>query len=144
VTDVAFHFGAPDKVAYAVRLLRKAVGTGVRVLVVADEGQLARLDAELWASATTDFFAHCFARATAQALALSPVVLSEYDGAAVCPALDVLGNLGESMPEAFDRHARVIEVVSAEEEDRILARQRWKHYAAQGYAPDSKNLNLRS
>jgi DNA polymerase-3 subunit chi len=39
VTAVAFHFGAPDKIAYAVRLLRKAVGTGVRVLVVADLDQ---------------------------------------------------------------------------------------------------------
>ncbi|MFM6991131.1 MAG: DNA polymerase III subunit chi [Rhodoferax sp.] len=144
VTDVAFHFGAPDKVAYAVRLLRKAVGTGVRVLVVADAGQLTRLDAALWASGATDFNAHCFNDATAQAVARSPVVLSGYDGAASCPPLDVLVNLGTSMPQAFDRHPRVIEVVSTEEEDRMLARQRWKTYAAQGIAPDSKNLNLRA
>ena len=53
VTDVAFHFGAPDKVAYAVRLLRKAVGTGARVLVVAEGAQLSELDAALWASSAT-------------------------------------------------------------------------------------------
>lgn len=144
VTDVAFHFGAPDKVAYAVRLLRKAVGTGVRVLVVADGGQLARLDAALWASASTDFFVHCYAHAPAQELILSPVVLSVYDGASTCPALDVLVNLGQAMPQSVDRHRRVIEVVSTEEEDRILARQRWRNYVAQGFAPDSKDLNLRS
>lgn len=144
MTDVAFHFGAPDKVAYAVRLLRKAVGTGVRVLVVADGGQLERLDAELWASAATDFFAHCLAHAPAQAVAMSPVILSAYDLAESCPALDVLVNLGETFPDAFGRHARVIEVVSTEEQDRMLARQRWKTYAAKGYAPDSKNLNLRA
>lgn len=144
MTDVAFHFGATDKVAYAVRLLRKAVGTGARVLVVAEEGPLARLDAELWAMAHTDFFAHCFADAPPQAMALSPVVLCEYDGVATCPALEVLVNLGESFPDDFDRHARVIEVVSTEEQDRMLARQRWKHYVAKGNAPDSKNLNLRA
>ncbi len=144
VTDVAFHFGAPDKVAYAVRLLRKAVGTGARVLVVADGEQLARLDAALWGSAATDFAVHCFADASQQAVALSPVVLSDYEGLASSPALDVLVNLGDGMPGAFERHARVIEVVSTQEEERLLARQRWKNYAAQGYSPDSKNLNLRS
>ena len=32
MTDVAFHFNAPDKLAYACRLLRKAVGSGSRVV----------------------------------------------------------------------------------------------------------------
>ena len=32
MTEVAFHFNAPDKLGYACRLLRKAVGTGARVL----------------------------------------------------------------------------------------------------------------
>jgi len=144
VTAVAFHFGAPDKIAYAVRLLRKAVGTGVRVLVVADPEQLARLDAALWGSAATDFAVHCYASASKQALALSPVVLADYAGAASSPALEVLVNLGDTMPIDFERHARVIEVVSTLDEERLLARQRWKNYQAKGYAPDSKNLNLRN
>ena len=144
VTHVAFHFGAPDKVAYAVRLLRKAVGTGARVLVLADAEQLARLDAALWGSSATDFAVHCYAGASPQAVALSPVVMSDYEGEAACPALDVLVNLGDSMPSAFGRHARVIEVVSTQDEERLLARQRWKNYVAQGYTPDSKNLNLRN
>ena len=67
MTDVAFHFGAPDKVAYAVRLLRKAVGTGARVVVVADLDTLERLDAALWASAPTDFLTHCWVNATGAA-----------------------------------------------------------------------------
>ena len=36
MTEVAFHFNAPDKVAYACRLLRKAVGSGARVVVTAE------------------------------------------------------------------------------------------------------------
>lgn len=144
VTDVAFHFGAPDKVAYAVRLLRKAVGTGARVLVLADTDTLQRLDAALWSSAATDFFPHCFANAPAQALALSPVVLAD-DGRGPSGApLGVLVNLGAAMPHDFERHPRVIEVVSLDEDDRQQARQRWKAYTAQGFAIDRKDLNLRS
>ena len=144
VTEVAFHFGAPDKVAYAVRLLRKAVGTGARVLVLADTETLQRLDAALWSNAATDFLPHCFASAPAQALALSPVVLAD-DGLGPGGApLGVLVNLGAAMPQAFERHPRVIEVVSLDEDDRQQARQRWKTYTTQGFAIDRKDLNLRS
>ena len=31
MTEIAFHFNAPDKLAYACRLLRKAVASGARV-----------------------------------------------------------------------------------------------------------------
>ena len=144
MTDVAFHFGAPDKVAYAVRLLRKAVGTGARLLVLADTDTLQRLDAALWGDGSTDFLSHCYANAPAQVLALSSVVLAD-DGLGPGGApLDVLVNLGAAMPPAFDRHPRVIEVVSLDEDDRLQARQRWRSYTAQGFAIDRKDLNLRS
>jgi len=55
LTEIAFHFGAPDKVAYAVRLLRKATGAGARVLVFGNQDLLNRLDASLWASAPMEF-----------------------------------------------------------------------------------------
>ena len=144
MTDVAFHFGAPDKVVYAVRLLRKAVGTGARLLVLADTDTLQRLDVALWGDGSTDFLPHCFANAPAQALALSSVVLAD-DGLGPGGApLDVLVNLGAAMPHAFDRHPRVIEVVSLDEDDRMQARKRWRSYTAQGFAIDRKDLNLRS
>ena len=34
MTEVAFHFNAPDPVAYACRLLRKAVSNGARMVVL--------------------------------------------------------------------------------------------------------------
>jgi hypothetical protein len=41
VTEVAFHFGAPDKVAYAARLLRTILNrSGKRTLVVAEAEKL--------------------------------------------------------------------------------------------------------
>ena len=33
MTEVTFHFNAPDKLGYACRLLRKAVGKGANVIV---------------------------------------------------------------------------------------------------------------
>ena len=123
VTDVAFHFGAPDKVAYAVRLLRKAVGTGARVLVLAEADTLQRLDAALWGNAATDFLPHCFANAPAQALALSPVVLAD-DGLGPGGApLDVLVNLGPGGLGDAPLPARTIELVARADDEVAAGRQ---------------------
>ncbi len=144
VTEIAFHFGAPDKLAYALRLLRKAVGTGVRVLVLAPADLVHQLDAALWASAPADFLPHSLADAPAQVRALSLVVLADEGAPVSAPDLPVLVNLGAQMPQGFDCHQRVIEVVSTDEEDRVLARQRWKSYTAQGFAIVRHDLKLRA
>lgn len=144
VTEIAFHFGAPDKLAYALRLLRKAVGTGVRVLVLAPPGLVQQLDAALWASAPTDFLPHCLADAPARVRALSLVVLADEGAGVSAPDLPVLVNLGAQLPPGFEHHQRVIEVVSTDLDDRVLARQRWKSYAAQGFAILEHDLKLRA
>ena len=43
MTEVSFHFNAPDKVAYACRLLRKAMNGGARVVVAGEPQALAQL-----------------------------------------------------------------------------------------------------
>ena len=58
MTEVAFHFNAPDKLAYACRLLRKAVGSGARVVVTAPADVLARLNSLLWTFSQLDFIPH--------------------------------------------------------------------------------------
>ena len=144
VTEIAFHHGAPDKLAYALRLLRKAVGTGVRVLVLAPADLVHQLDAALWASAPADFLPHSLADAPAQVRALSLVVLADEGAPVSAPDLPVLVNLGAQMPPGFEHHQRVIEVVSTDLDDRVLARQRWKSYAAQGFAILQHDLKLRA
>ena len=76
MTEVAFHFNAPDKVGYACRLLRKAVGAGSRVVVTAEDALLRRLDVSLWSFAPLEFLPHCHSSAQQQVLAASPVVLA--------------------------------------------------------------------
>jgi DNA polymerase-3 subunit chi len=133
MTGVEFHFNAPDKVGYACRLLRKAVAKGARLVVTGEPALLRELDTALWTFAPLEFVPHCYGSAAGPAvLAASPVVLS--DAAHAAPHQEVLVNLGPGVPEGFERFERLIEVVTANEDDRVQGRRRWKHYADRGYA----------
>lgn len=145
MTEVAFHFNAPDKWAYACRLLRKASNAGARVVVVADEEGLSHLDSLLWTFSPLEFIPHCRWPGQAQDLQASPVVL--------CDALErgllethhqVLVNLGGAVPAGFESFERVIEVVTLDDADRQAARGRWKHYADRGYTITRHDLKLKT
>ena len=140
MTEVAFHFNAPQKVSYACKLLRKATATGAQVAVVGEGDTLARLDVELWSFSALDFVAHCNSGDDAALVAHSPVMLCAQ--ATDAPHHQVLVNLGHSMPAGFERFDRVIEVVTHDEADRNAARQRWKHYAERGYTIVRHDLAL--
>lgn len=142
MTEIAFHFGAPDKLAYTCRLLRKAVGSGASVRVVGDAVSVAQLDADLWALSPTDFVPHCMGSAKASVQKRSPVVLALGVDLA-SGARDVLVNLGDALPDGFDAFNRLIEVVSTDGVDRGLARSRWKFYTERGYAITRHDLALK-
>jgi len=133
MTEVAFHFNVPDKLGYACRLLRKAAGSGAKVVVTGEADLLRALDTELWTFSALEFLPHCHAAsADAQVLAASPIVLA--DAPRATPHQEVLVNLGTRIPDGFERFERLIEVVTQDDEDRQQARARWKHYADRGYA----------
>ncbi|VWX63267.1 DNA polymerase III, chi subunit [Burkholderiales bacterium 8X] len=139
MTEIDFHFNMPDKLDYACRLLRKAVGgKGACLVVRGDAESLEVIDSALWSLWPTEFVAHCKADADPQVLARSPVVLCEIEAAggsaAPLPHQQVLVNLGSSLPEGFERFERLIELVGSEENDRSEGRRRWRHYADRGYA----------
>lgn len=132
MTQIAFHFGATDKLAYACRLLRKAAASGARVVVVADPATQEHLDAGLWAVGPADFVSHCNAMATPATKERSSVVLVQ-DVAQAGTARQVLVNLGATVPTGYEAFDRVIDLVSTDEEDRNQGRLRWKQYTQQGY-----------
>ncbi|WP_296510732.1 DNA polymerase III subunit chi [Rhodoferax sp.] len=141
MTDIAFHFGAPNKLEYVGRLLRKAVGRGARLTVLAVPAQVQYLDASLWATSPTDFLVHGVDNGDSASLRC-PVVLTSR----VHPGLvehGILVNLTQEVPAGFDQFERVIEVVSVDEEDRATARIRWKHYVQRGYAIQRHDLKLK-
>ena len=133
-----FHFNVSDRTEYACRLLRKAVRQGATVVVTGPATVLASLDRALWTFDALEFLPHVMWRtgqAVPERLRRTKVWLSE--DAAASGHSEVLVNLGLAAIEAppgFESFARVIEVVSSDEIDRASARQRWKHYAARGYA----------
>lgn len=131
MTEIAFHFNVPDKLAYGCRLLRKAYLSGARVAVTAEPEMLTELEALLWRFSPAEFVPHCTSDAPACTLAATPIVLiaTPADGL----NHEVLVNLGQSVPAGFEGFERFIEVVSAAPDDARTGRSRWKHYASRGY-----------
>lgn len=143
MTEVAFHFNAPDKLAYACRFARKVQKSGARLVIAAPADLLAELDRMLWLMAPQDFVAHCRADADEELVEASPVVLAST--AQRPPHQEVLLNLRGEVPEGFGQFERLVEVVSAHDEsDRSAARLRWKHYASRGYTITRHDLVLKS
>ena len=135
MTEVSFHFNVPDRTEYVCRLLRKAVRKGATVVVTGTPPTLARLDRALWAFDALEFLPHLLLRpgqSVAPRLRTTPVWLAE--DAVQAEHRDVLLNLGDQAPAGFESFARIIEIVTPDDDDRLAARERWKHYATRGYA----------
>ncbi len=129
MTEVEFHTGVSEPLAFACRLLRKAARHGARVQVTAPEATLAALDRLLWTFEDRDFVPHVRVPSAPRAVAqrtrlwLSLEVQTQ-------DAPRVLVNLGAEMPQPQAPVDRVIEIVSAE--DAAEGRERWRAYKALG------------
>ena len=136
MTQVDFHTGLVDKLAYACRLLRKAYRSQARVVVTGDAAQLARLDQLLWTFDVGEFIPHARLRAGEQPaprLAPTPLWLAERPGdVAGC---DVLVNLGPAPLADAPLPARTIELVARTDDEVAAGRQRWRAHLAAGRTP---------
>ena len=151
MTEISFHFNAPDRLNYACRLLRKTANGAARIAVTGSPEVLAAVDTLLWAVSPTDFIAHCFADDSPSMVAASPVVLGQPVPSATAEAsgLDaltrtVLVNLGDGVPPGFESFERLAELVGTDESNRQLARERWKYYASRGYTMITHDLATKS
>ncbi len=140
MTEVAFHTGVPDKLAYTCRLLRKAWRQGARVAVTADAAELARLDLMLWVFEQDEFVPHVRCRSAAAVPAdqcRTPIWLIDpgADPGNGLAQATVLVNLGLDAQDGQDQYQRVIEVVSTSEAELQSGRQRWRAYLAKGVTP---------
>jgi DNA polymerase III subunit chi len=140
VTEVRFFHNAPDKLSAACRLAVAAHRRGRKVTVFAPEaGQAARLDAMLWTFQPLSFVPHVLA--TSPLAAETPVVIDAQLGQP--QHQDVLINLGDGAPPAFERFAQVIEIVTTDPADRAPARARWAFYRERGLDPEANDLSAR-
>lgn len=143
MTEVAFHFNAPDKLAYACRFARKVARSDHRLVITGAQLLLDTLDTRLWSMEPSDFVAHCRGNSPAQLLVASPVILTSDPRQG--EHHDVLLNLGDDVPVGFGSYHRLVEVVSADDpQDREHARARWRHYAQRGYAIVRHDLIFKS
>lgn len=131
MTRIEFHFNTSDRLLYTCRLLRKARLQDLRIAVVGAPATLRQLDQALWSFSTTDFLVHCSGADSIELREASPVLLSSH--APADDDFDVIVNLGDEVPQGFERFDRLIEIVATDDHGRSEARQRWKHYKAQGF-----------
>ncbi|MBA3597621.1 MAG: DNA polymerase III subunit chi [Methylibium sp.] len=132
MTEINFHHGVADPLAYACRLLLKAQQRGARVAVVAEADALERLDVQLWTFDATSFVPHLRVREPAQAaLADTPISLVERTGDALHH--EVLVNLGPQIAPGFESFERLFEIVGSADEARAAGRERLRHYKSRGY-----------
>jgi DNA polymerase-3 subunit chi len=130
MTSVDFYFNAADRLQVACRLAGKALAQRKRLLIYAPHAETAQqIDRLLWTWPATGFVPHCRA---GEALAPDTPVLiaAEADAATGC---DILLNLGQETPPAFERFERLLEVVARDEAGRQAARERFRFYRERGY-----------
>jgi DNA polymerase-3 subunit chi len=130
VTQIDFYTNVPDKLQTACRVAAKAYSLGRKIVVSCPDADVARrLDHTLWSHAPTSFLPHC---TSGDALSsITPIVV---DFRGETPSHDqVLVNLRDDWPPFFSRFERLIEIVSSEDQDRQLARERFKFYRDRGY-----------
>lgn len=140
MTRIDFYTDAADTLDVAARLVHKAFGSGHRVIVlVPDEDRAERLDRRLWTLPPTGFLPHC--RVDHALAAETPILLAETaEALSSAPHRDLLINLSAAVPDGFARFQRLIEIVSRDDEDKSVARQRFRTYRGAGHEITSHNL----
>lgn len=138
---VAFYLlkqSVPDgKLRAACRLTRKAVARGYTAYIqTGDSEQARRLDDLLWTFDQGSFLPH---RLDGDDPDPAPVVIG--DAAPESDAPDVLIVLGRDIPEHFAMYRRIAEVVDGTDEDKRLARQRYKAYKERGCEPETHHIS---
>ena len=143
MTQVAFHIGIEDRVAYCCRLVRKVLASGAQALILGDGPMLRRLDAALWADEAAGFTPHALADGPASIAAHSPVLLAAQVPTDLAQQ-SVLINMSDQPPDDPHQRERVIELVSGDEQAIQDARQRWKSYKQRGFSLVNHDVRQRA
>lgn len=131
MTNIDFYTQVDDKHDFARKLCAKALANRARLLIwLQDPGACQKLSRLLWSVPSTGFVPHCIS--SDPLAARTPIVLDCTSGPH--PHDEVLVNLRNEVPPFFSRFQRMIEIVSAaDEDDKREARDRFRHYRDRGY-----------
>ena len=130
MTRIDFHLNVADHLLYTCRLIRKAYGSGLKIVCYSTRHEvLENLDKLLWTFSEEDFLPHVVTGHPE--VANTPILLT--DKADDIVHYDLLVNLDEQWPPFFSRFDRLVEIVGLDEDNKALARQRYKFYKDRGY-----------
>lgn len=131
MTRIDFYTNAPSKLQIACSIATKAFRQHMRVVVMASDESAARaVDRLMWSTPAIGFLPHCLIGDRLSAI--TPVLIAHEENP--FPHDDLMINLGQATPPAFSRFHRLIEIVSADDEnDKLAARQRFRFYKERGY-----------
>jgi DNA polymerase-3 subunit chi len=130
VTQIDFYFHVENKLQTACALSAKACARGLRVLAYCPDVEVSsKFSRLLWTTPAISFVPHC---APDDPLAAVTPVIVDHEGSNLLHD-EVLINLRNDLPAFFGRFRRLIEIVSLDEDDRQVARSRYKFYRDRGY-----------
>jgi DNA polymerase-3 subunit chi len=137
MTRVEFFSNAESRLQAACELVASTFQERLRIIIYAPDENTARsMDKLLWTFQATGFIPHCmdFHAISSD----TPVVICSGD--AEMPHYEVMLNLHGDSPPLFSRFARLIEVVSSNQDDRERARERYRFYRDRGYEIHHRDL----
>ena len=130
MTEIDFYTQVSDKLALVGALCAKAISRGLRIHVDTPDAETsAKLDKLLWLTPATGFLPHCLGNHPL--VDVTPIVI-DHDAANFAHD-QILINLKDQLPEYFSRFERLLEIVGVDEQDKILARERFRYYKDRGY-----------
>ncbi len=126
---------------FACRLAEKAFSHGVQIYIHTDSaGETTRLDDLLWTYRDGSFLPHLPVDDADRSDPdhLTPILIGH--GEAPGGQDGLLINLSAGVPAFFSRFQRVAEIVSGDETDKELARERFRFYRDRGYELETHTL----
>jgi len=138
---VLSHGSDQQRSVFACRLAEKALRLGHGIYVhTRSAAATARLDELMWTYRDGSFLPHLPTEnaASTDPAGRTPVLLGHDEAPA--DRTDLMINLGAEVPLFFSRFERVAEIVSGENEDRALARDRFRFYRDRGYSLNTHRL----
>ncbi len=130
MTRVIFYSNVGDKQAALIVLVRKALAKRHLVTLFAESEQAAQAYSDsLWQQDSTSFLPNVLAT---DILASETPVVIDWQDEQLCQD-DILVNLTQRQLTVFSRFRQLVELVGTDEQDKALARERFKFYRDRGY-----------
>ncbi len=140
---VDFAIGAAERVRQACHTsLRQFLAGRPLTVYCTNPRRLRAFDEQLWSVDDAAFVPHVMA--TDPLAPVTPVIMvaEGLESALALRARPIwLLNLDDDCPPSLDHVTRVLEIVSLDDEDKALARARWKAYQAAGHDVRSHDMN---